>query len=93
MFTTPNSFSSSTSPTPTIRATSSDLRDLLFEQHMRRIAGPRSGLMVAMLRRIGAERGIMTHIENVAEEYADLYPRKREHIDIRDGLVVVDGGG
>ena len=46
-----------------------------------------------MLRRIGAERGIMTHIESVAEEFADLYPRKREHIDIRDDLVVVDGGG
>ena len=49
--------------------------------------------MVAMLRRIGAERGIMTHIESVAEEFADLSPRNLERIDIRDGLVVVDGGG
>ena len=70
----------------------SDLRDLLFEQHMRRIAGPRSGLMVAKLRRVGAERGIMTHIESVAEEFAELYPQIPVNLDIRDSLVVVDGG-
>ncbi len=77
----------------TTNLSSSDLRDLKFEQHMRRIVGPRSGLMVAMLRRIGAERGCMTHIESVAEEFADLYPRIPTNVDIRDGLVVVDGDG
>ena len=79
-------------PRSSTNPTASDLRDLLFEQHMHRIAGPRSGLMVAMLRRVGAERGIMTYIESVAEEFADLYPRTPVNLDIRDGLVVVDGG-
>ncbi len=76
-----------------MRATSSDLRDLQFEMHMRLIAGPRSGLMVAMLRRIGRERGIMTHIESVAGEYADLFPGV-EHVDLdhdRPHLVVIEG--
>ena len=78
-----------------MRATSSDLRDLLFEMHMRLIAGPRTGLMVAMLRRIGRERGIMTCIETVAAEYADLFPRDPERADLdhdRPRLVVVEGG-
>ena len=78
-----------------MRATPSDIRDLLFEAHMRRIAGPRSGLMVAMLRRIGRERGIMTHIESVAGEYADLFPGV-EHVDLdhdRPHLVVIEDGG
>ena len=79
-------------PRSSTNPTASDLRDLLFEQRIRRIAGPSSGLVVAMLRQIGAERGIMTHIESVAEEFADLYPRIPVNLDIRDGLVVVDGG-
>ena len=61
-----------------MRATSSDIRDLLFETHMRLIAGSRSGLMVAMLRLIGHERGVMTFIEGVAAEYAGLLPSADE---------------
>ena len=76
-----------------MRASASDLRDLLFEQHMRRIAGPRSGLVIAMCRRIGAERGIMTFIEGVAAEYAGLFPGvKRVDLDLdRPRLVVIEG--
>ena len=76
-----------------MRATSSDIRDLIFEKHMRRIVGPRSGLMVAMCRRIGAERGIMTFIEGVAAEYAGLFPGA-ERVDLdhdRPHLVVIEG--
>ena len=76
------------------RATRSDLRDFLFEKHMRLIAGPRSGLMVAMLRRIGRERGIMTHIESVAAEFADLFPGDPEHVDLeqdRPRFLVIEG--
>ena len=76
-----------------MRATSSDLRDLQFEMDVRLIAGPRSGLIVAMLRRIGRERGVMTFIEGVAAEYAGLFPGvKRVDLDLdRPRLVVIEG--
>ena len=41
------------------------------------------------------ERGIMTHIESVAGEYADLFPGV-EHVDLdhdRPHLVVIEDGG
>ena len=75
------------------RATPSDLRDLVFETHMRQILGPRCGLAIAMLRRIGRERAIMTFIEGVAAEYADLLPGA-ERLDLdqdRPRLVVIEG--
>ena len=61
---------------------------------MRRIAGPCSGVMIMMLRRIGRERGIMTHIESVAGEYADLFPRDPARIDLdhdRPRFLVIEG--
>ena len=76
------------------RATPNDLRDLEFEMNMRQIAGPCSGIMIMMLRRIGRERGIMTHIESVAGEYADLFSRDPDRIDgdlDRPRLVVIEG--
>ena len=78
-----------------MRATSSDLRDLLFEKNMRQILGPRCGLAIAMMRRIGRERGIMTHIESVVAEYAAILPHDPEHVDLdhnRPRLVVIEGG-
>ena len=75
-------------------ASHDDIRDLVFEINVRRIVGKRAGLMISMLRRIGAERGIMTHIETVAAEYADLFPRNPEHVDLdhdRPRLVVIEG--
>ena len=75
-------------------ASHDDIRDLVFEINVCRIVGKRAGLMISMLRRIGAERGIMTHIETVAAEYADLFLRNPEHVDLdhnRPRLVVIEG--
>ena len=76
------------------RATASDIRDLMFEKNMRQIAGPCFGLMVMLLRRIGAERGVMTHIEGVVSEYANVFSRDPEHVDLdhdRPRFLVIEG--
>ncbi len=77
-----------------MRAPASDLRDLLFEQRIRRISRSGPGLVIAMFRRAGAERGIMTYFESMAEEFADLFTGGLEHVDLdqdRPRLVVIEG--
>ena len=63
-----------------------DLLDLKFDMDIGQIAGPRPGLVVAMMRRIGAECGNMLYLESLAKEYADL--RRRPPAN----LVVIEGG-
>ena len=63
-----------------MRASAADLRDVLFDQRVNLIAGPRSGLTVALLRRIGWKHGIMADVESLVEEFSKLVPRGRERV-------------
>ena len=73
-----------------------DIRDFQFEQRVRRITRPRSGLTTALLRRIGWEHGIMPDIESVVAEYADLFPHDLGNLDVdleqsRPHFLVIEG--